>query len=117
MCPVAADTPTHEERIKLLDALHGLHLTMTLLALKPSGDVPAVIEDHVIWKIVDLDPFDWSILRQRRYYLLNLRRVLKSLSVTVHTRARCGYARNLRLIRRRVTVQALNLVISSVNFV
>ena len=76
-----------------------------------------MIERDVVGQIVYLHPFDGFVLRQRRSDLLNLGRVFKNLRVAIHARARRRDARHGRFVRRRVTVQTLNLVIAGVNLV
>ena len=49
--------------------------------------------------------------------LLNLRRILSDLRVTIHTRRSGRYARDPGLLGGRVTVQTLNLVIAGVHLV
>jgi len=76
-----------------------------------------MVEGYVIREIVDLHPFDRLVLRQRRCDLLNLRRVFENPCVAVHAGTRGGDAGHSRLVGRRVTIQALNLVIPRMNLV
>ena len=117
MRPVAANAPTHSELIKLLDAIHRLYLTVTLLALKSCRDVSAVIEGDVVGKVVHFQPLDRSVFGKSCGYLLNLRRALTNLCVAVHTCARCGNPGYRRLVRRRMTIETLYLVVPGVNLV
>ena len=55
---VTIDTPSHVELILSRHHFHAIDLTVTLAAVETERDVRLVTEPSVVWKIVDLDPFD-----------------------------------------------------------
>ncbi len=60
---MTANTPAHLKRGTLLYDFHVLHRAVALLAIETSPrHVNLVTESHVIWKVVNLDPFHGLIL-------------------------------------------------------
>lgn len=114
---MTADAIAHCECVLLRQTLHRLDRTVTGLAADTAGNVPAVVECDKVGKVIDLHPFDRSILGDRSRDLLYLGRIGKYLRMTVHTGRGRRHAGNLRPIGGRMTKKARDLVVACVKFV
>ena len=56
--PVAIETPAHAQRLLLINFFHFVHAAVARLTTHAPSHVGAVIEVHVVWQVVDLDPLD-----------------------------------------------------------
>ncbi|MCG3162304.1 MAG: hypothetical protein JMDDDDMK_03546 [Acidobacteria bacterium] len=115
MRAMTVDAHAHRERLELRDAIHRLDWAVALLAFDLSRDVAAVIESHVIGQIVNPHPFNRFIFGHGARDLLYLRRILARLRMAIHAGRSRRNARDFRPLRRRMAVEARNLVVTRVN--
>ncbi len=114
---MALQTPTHRERLGLINHFHVLNWAVAGLTSYALRDVRAEIETRMIWKLVNTNPLDRLACFVRFFELLNVRAVGLDDAVTVHTRLDRRDHRVWAALRSDVTVFTIDLVLSGVKLV
>jgi hypothetical protein len=111
---VTRDAKPHFE-LGVLEPIHGLHLSMALLAHDLLLDVPFMVEKDVLRKIIDLHPRRRHLAVEVAMLLFDLRMIGYNVLVTVKAFFHSGYPRISGAAHVRVTELALDLLHTSVD--
>lgn len=111
---MAVNTPAHREWFDLLDDFHISDITVALLTINASSDVPLMVKVGVICNFVNPNPLDWLAFVPRFFDLLNLRTVCLHNTVTIHANIQTGYRCMRRFFDTRMAVHTRDLILTSV---
>jgi hypothetical protein len=79
---MALDAESHEEAV-FLESVHGFYLPVTFLTGQFFPNVSLMVEKHVLWKIVYLNPGSWSLGVVVLVLLLNPWKILDNIIMAV----------------------------------
>jgi hypothetical protein len=108
LLPVAVNAESHQETV-FLKSVHGLHLTVALLAGQFLLDVSLMVEKDKLRNIVYLNPWRWSLGVVVFVFLLNPRKILDNVIMAVKTFLHRRNPRELRALHIGVAKLALNV--------
>ena len=115
-CAVTLQTPLHLKRARLVENRHLVDAPVTRRAADTFFHVNAVIEVGVIRQVVYAYPLDRLARAETRAHRFQIRTVGPDLFVAVHARRGRRHSGGRRCFDRRVTVAAIDAVVTDVMF-
>jgi hypothetical protein len=113
---VAVDTEAHLEAMTL-ESVHGLHGTVAFLATELFSYVTLMVEEYVLWKVVDFPPWCRNVVVEIPVLFLDPGMIGNYVFVTVQALFHWRQSRMFGVAHVRMTVEALNLLHSHMQLV
>ena len=105
---VALKTPTHAERLVLVDDFHGVNSAMALHTTDATVHVGRVVEVGIIRQVMDPDPLHWHARFVALVQRCQMHTFRVDLRVAVHARLRRWNRRDRRVLDRVVAVSTVH---------